>query len=63
MITVCDATAGAQCPVFPGITERLHWPFPDPEELTGSHEEKLHALREIRDQVKEKVFEWVKTVL
>jgi arsenate reductase len=61
VITVCDDTAAGQCPVFPGITKRFHWPFPDPEQLTGTHEEKLMALREIRDRVKAKVLEWVKT--
>jgi len=63
VITVCDETAAGQCPVFPGITKRFHWPFPDPEQLIGTHDEKLQALRKIRDQVKEKVSEWVKTVV
>ena len=62
VITVCDETAAGQCPVFPGITQRFHWPFPDPEQLTGTHDEKLEALRKIRDQVKSKVSEWVKTI-
>ena len=62
VITVCDETAAGQCPVFPGITQRFHWPFADPELLTGTHDEKLKALRNIRDQIKVKVFEWVKTI-
>ena len=62
VITVCDETAAGQCPVFPGITKRFHWPFPDPEQLTGTRDEQLEALRKIRDQVKETVFDWVKTV-
>ena len=55
VIAVCDNTAGAQCPVFPGIIERLYWPFADPEDLTGTRDDKLNALREIRDQIKDKV--------
>jgi arsenate reductase len=62
VITVCDDTAAGQCPVFPGITQRFHWPFADPEQLTGTHDEKLEALRKIRDQVKTKVLDWVQTV-
>ena len=62
VITVCDETAAGQCPVFPGITKRFHWPFRDPEELTGTHEEKLEALRGIRDQIREKVIDWFKTL-
>jgi arsenate reductase len=61
VITVCDETAAGQCPVFPGITKRLYWPFKDPETLTGKHEEKLEALRAIRDQIREKVIDWLKT--
>ena len=48
VITVCNETAAGQCPVFPGITKRFHWLFKDPEELTGTHEEKLEALRDHR---------------
>jgi arsenate reductase len=62
VITVCDETAAGQCPVFPGITKRFHWPFMDPEALTGNHEEKLAALRKIREQIRQKVSDWVKTI-
>ena len=62
VITVCDETAAGQCPVFPGITKRFHWPFLDPEALTGNHEEKLAALRKIREQIRQKVSDWVKTI-
>ena len=62
VITVCNETAAGQCPVFPGITKRFHWLFKDPEELTGTHEEKLEALRDIRNQIREKVRDWFKTL-
>lgn len=60
VITVCDETAAGQCPVFPGITKRLHWPFRDPETLTGTQAEKLEALRGIRDQIRDKLIDWLK---
>ena len=62
VITVCNESATGQCPVFPGITKRFHWPFKDPEELTGTHEEKLEDLRLIRNQIREKVIDWFKTL-
>jgi len=62
VITVCDETAAGQCPVFPGITKRFHWPFSDPEELTGTHADKMENLRKIRDQIREKVADWVQTL-
>ena len=63
VITVCDETAAGQCPVFPGIAKRFHLPFKDPEDVTGTHDEKLADLRKIRDQIQEKVAQWAKTVL
>ena len=61
VITLCDETAGKQCPVFPGITQRLHWPFEDPGQLSGTYDEKLAAVRRIRDQVRVKLQEWIET--
>jgi arsenate reductase len=45
VITVCDSAAEA-CPVYPGKTHRLHYPFTDPS--GGS----LDRWRTVRDQLK-----------
>ncbi|WP_019010009.1 arsenate reductase ArsC [Deinococcus aquatilis] len=45
VITVCDSAAEA-CPVYPGKTSRLHYPFTDPS--GGS----LERWRAVRDQLK-----------
>lgn len=52
VVAVCDGASEAKCPIFPGITQRLHWPFPDPAAIDGSREEKLAAVRKIRDAIK-----------
>jgi arsenate reductase len=57
-ITVCDETSAERCPIFPGITKRLHWSFPDPSAFQGTHDEKLARTREIRAQIKAKIHEW-----
>jgi len=62
VITLCDNSGFEQCPVFPGVTKRLHWPYPDPKKLTGTHDIKLAALRKIRDQIKEQVKEWIEKI-
>jgi arsenate reductase (thioredoxin) len=61
VITVCDETSAERCPIFPGVTTRLHWGFPDPSGLQGSHEEKLAKTREVRDAIKQKIEEWCET--
>ena len=58
VITVCDETNAERCPIFPGNTTRLHWSFPDPSTIQGSHEDKLAGTRRIRDTIKAKVEEW-----
>jgi arsenate reductase len=58
VITVCDEASAERCPIFPGITKRLHWSFPDPSAVQGSHEEKLAKTREIRDLIKAKIEHW-----
>ncbi len=55
VVTVCSEADAEGCPIFPGSAQRLHWPFPDPSKLTGSHEQKLARVREIRDDIRRKV--------
>lgn len=58
VVTVCDETSAGKCPIFPGPTRRLHWSFPDPSALTGTHAEKLAAVRKIRDQIRVRIEAW-----
>ena len=51
VITVCSEAEASGCPIFPGPTRRLHWPFPDPSRVEGTHEEKLEKIRQIRDAI------------
>jgi arsenate reductase len=60
VITVCDRASSEQCPLFPGITARLHWSFEDPSKLTGDHEEQLRQVREVRDRIRKKIEEFCK---
>lgn len=52
VITVCHDTE-SKCPIFPGITKRWHWPFPDPAAVEGTETEKLGEVRKIRDMIKD----------
>jgi arsenate reductase len=50
VVTVCDH-ANEFCPVFPGKTQRLHWPFEDPAAVKGTGEQRLDAFRKVRDRI------------
>ncbi len=58
IVTVCD-NAKEHCPVFPGPSMRQHWPFADPADATGSHEERLAVFRKVRDQIDARIREFV----
>jgi arsenate reductase len=62
VITVCDETSAEKCPIFPGVTTRLHWSFPDPSTLVGSRENKLVEVRKIRDEIREKIQAWCEEI-
>ena len=54
VVTVCD-NAKENCPVFSGkVKQRFHFPFEDPAEARGGHDEILKKYREIRDLIFEK---------
>ncbi|GBF07894.1 arsenate reductase, ArsC-like protein [Deinococcus aerius] len=52
VVTVCDGAA-ERCPVYPGQTVRLHYPFPDPS--GGS----LEDWRAVRDGMREQFGQFV----
>jgi arsenate reductase len=52
VVTVCDH-ANEICPVFPGKTRRLHWPFEDP---VG-----LEDFRRVRDEIRARIQKFLAT--
>ena len=59
VITVCD-NANESCPIFPGPATRIHWSFDDPAAATGTEEDILAEFCRVRDEIKEKLSEFVK---
>lgn len=58
VITVCDEASAERCPIFAGVTRRLHWSFPDPSKFQGEHNEKLEQTRGVRDAIKRQIEKW-----
>ena len=59
VVTVCD-NARDNCPLFPGRAERMHWSFEDPAAVTGDEQVRLAAFRKVRNQIRERVREFVR---
>ena len=59
LVAVCSKEAAERCPIFPGVATRLHWPFDDPAAISGTEEERLEAIRAIRDQICSAVEAWL----
>lgn len=58
VIAVCDIASAERCPIFPGVTKRLQWSFPDPSAATGSDQSKLAEARRVRDLIKARIEAW-----
>jgi arsenate reductase len=64
LIIVCDKAKNT-CPrIWPGLEDdnRIYWPFDDPAETEGSEEEQMETFRRVRDEIKEKIEEWLMTL-
>lgn len=62
VITVCDEGNAQKCPIFPGLSHRIHWSFEDPSGLKGSVEEKKAKIREVKDLIHKEVMEFIRLI-
>jgi arsenate reductase len=59
LIIVCSE-ADKSCPTaWPGMAERMFWPFEDPAAARGSESERLQKFRQVRDQIEARIKEWL----
>jgi arsenate reductase len=62
VIAVCAESEEKGCPIFPGLTTPLSWPFPDPSQVEGTKEERLQQIRIIRDSIRTKIEQWCEEI-
>jgi arsenate reductase len=55
VITVCSEAEAQGCPLFPGVTQQLHWPFPDPSRFAGTHEQQLEQTRHVIGRIRARI--------
>jgi arsenate reductase len=60
VVTVCDS-AKESCPVFPRAVETVHIPFEDPADAEGTDEEKMAVFRRVRDEIRGRLVEAIRT--
>ncbi|HLA06532.1 MAG TPA: arsenate reductase ArsC [Anaerolineales bacterium] len=61
VITVCGE-AEENCPaVFLNMGIHEHWPFDDPAKLEGDEAERLDFTRTIRDQMEQRIRQWLES--
>ena len=61
VLTVCE-DAESNCPIWLGYGKKGHMAFQDPAKFTGSEEEKLQQFREVRDQIREKIVNYLQSI-
>ena len=60
VITVCN-DAEKNCPaIFLNMGTHEHWAFDDPAAFEGTDDERLSRTREIRNQIAQRIQEWLK---
>jgi len=59
VITVCDAAAQT-CPLWLGQGRVTHIGFPDPAAAEGTEEERLAIFRQVRDDIRERILDYLR---
>jgi arsenate reductase len=55
VITLCDPKTAERCPIFPGVTRTTNWGYEDPSKEDIPDKEKLERIRQLRDELKERI--------
>ena len=58
VIAICDS-AKERSPIFPFSLGIVHWNIVDPNSATGPQEQKTEAFRHVRDEIKDKVKQFI----
>ena len=61
VVTVCDESS-QRCPIFPRVRERIMMSFDDPSSFTGSDEDIMEKVREVKEKIKAEVLHFIALV-
>ena len=59
LVIVCEG-ANESCPrIWPGMGERMFWPFDDPAQFQGNQSDTWEEFRRIRNEIKQQIVSWL----
>ena len=61
VITVCS-DAESNCPIWLGHGKKVHIGFRDPAKFSGSDEETLQEFRDVRDEIRKEIIDYLSSV-
>ncbi len=61
IITVCS-NADENCPMISGNTAKVHIPFDDPADASGTDDKILDEFRRVRDEIKSRLINWLNSL-
>jgi arsenate reductase len=61
VITVCS-DAESNCPIWLGHGKKVHIGFRDPAKFSGSEDETLQEFREVRDEIRKEIIDYLSSV-
>jgi arsenate reductase (thioredoxin) len=59
VITVCNRIKESDCPIFPGVLKKMQWDLENPEDFIGSEEEITEQVRDLKNQIKERIINFI----
>jgi len=59
VVTVCTRAEENYPNIFLSTGKHEHWPFDDPDKFDGDHEARLAFTRRVRDQIEERLRQWL----
>lgn len=62
LIIVCDNEEKQSPRIFPGALTREFWPLKNPRDFEGPSDELLVRFRQIRDELTQRILEWLSTL-
>ena len=59
IVALCDLSVGEKSPIYPNHRYYIEWSTPDPDAFASTEEERMRRLRRCREELKQRIGEWL----